>query len=568
MRNIGVRDWVGGVFIAMSLIALGEFCVYLNHIFYLRYGPFWDSVSYDSLLARVMLTARAGGVFQGMSLMANSTVALPWIESALLAPFVEPSRAIGVWIQISWMIVTALAGYIYFRRVAGYNAITAVCCTLIFFSIASIFWFDGGVSDFKLDCFQYILFGLACFLYLIASADGRLWIWALWGAAVGLTCLGRGTTPIYAVLVFGPFLLVDLWQQRQALRAVIVRYSIGLLTCVYVCGWFYLSNLAHLYIYYFVWHYSIQGIYPLSESKRHFVNVYNQIGPAAAIACSAMFALNVGPRLFGTVLGKWNLRPLWCGIAPLGCLILTGAEPVVSLSQIAVFGFVLFLLAPIISPVERPPTQRRTIVAVLALLLTVVAGVGIGLRDHTGDTDRPGLATVPPRSAITEIIRCMTDDMSSDASSTLTFATLFTGALNNDVIMNSLIFDAYPPAELLSDGALAVRVHRNVLTMSPARIDRLTAPIQWATLSGADDQEKINLLAQDISAQTDYVIVPSKQSTLSRFTINKYAGQISDKVVGLTSLRPLCMDIAITQSETVSVYRNDSRDHGAGAGAQ
>lgn len=87
--------------IVVAIIVLGAFCSHLNYLFYLKHGPFYDSMSYYDTLARVMLAARSDGLPKGLSSLWNSTVALPWIEAAIFAPFVHPSRAVGVCIYKS-----------------------------------------------------------------------------------------------------------------------------------------------------------------------------------------------------------------------------------------------------------------------------------------------------------------------------------------------------------------------------------------------------------------------------------------------------------------------------------
>jgi len=548
------------------IILLGALCVHINHLFYLRHGPFWDSVSYDDLLARVMLSVRAGGMLRGLSLMSGSTVALPWIQAALIAPFFEPSRAIAVWIQIFWMIVAALVGYVYFRRIAGYTAVTAACCALIFFFIASTFAFDGGVPDFKLDYLQYTLFGLACFLYLTASADNRLWIWALWGIAVGLVCLARATAPVYAAIVFGPFLLIDLWRERRGLRSVTVRYAVGFLACIYTCGWFYLNNLAHLYVYYFIWNPDAHANLPLSVTKQHAINVFNHVGSVAACACLAIFALNIVYWKLNGVPGRWNLRALWCGIAPLAFLIAIGSGPATNLSEIAAFGFVLFALAPFTSSTPQQPKRGRTLATAVAFVVIAAAGVYEGFPSDTDETGRD-IVWAPPRSAVAEIIRCITDDLAPNATGTRTFAVLYSGNVNSDVIMNSLIFDERFPAEVSPEGDLEVRFGQTILTMSSGRFDRLVMPVQWSYLEGADDDQKIDALARDLVRQTDYLIVPSKGSVLPAATINSYSDRIGDRAAELVPLQPLCRNVEIRAKEIVNIYRNDARGHSAQTGA-
>jgi hypothetical protein len=568
-RSVGATDtqrpipWsdllaVGGI--VAVLILLGSFCVHLNNLFYLRYGPFWDSVSYDERLARVMLSVREGEPIKAFALIYSSTVALPWLEAMALAPFFEPSRAIGTWIQVSWMIVTALVGYVYFRRVAGHSSVMAACCTLIFFFISCTFSWDGGLSDFRLDYLQYTLFGLSCFLYMIATSDRRLGTWILWGTALGLTFLGRATAPVYATVVFGPLLLLDFWQQRLALRASILQYTFGIVSCIYISSWFYISNLSYLYFYYFRWNWAANAKLPLSTSIRYIGLVLDNIGTVTAGACLAIFAISVASWAFGKTPGKWNLRALWCGIGPAGLLIAIGAEPNRNECEIAAFGLVFFAIAPITLPARRAPMPLRTFVAVTALVAAAAHGAITGIRYHSDDTGRYIPASGPPlRSAVAQVTRCMADDMAQDSDLTATFAVVYTGMLNSDVIVNSLLFDDHRSAEVLSNGLLAFHVGRSVLTMSPFRVDRVVTPVQWDMVPGSSDGEKVESIAQDVSIHADFVVAPSKGTAIPGGAIDDFADQIIARLAEVADLRPLCRDVQIGPTEFATIYRNQSR---------
>ena len=560
VRRLRVSDLLAVGAIVLTIAWIGLYCVQLRDIFYLQYGPFWDGVSYDDQLAAVMLSVRAGDPIMAIALIYRSTAALPWLEGMLLAPFVAPSRAVAVWMQISWIAVTALVAYYYFRRVARYHPGNAACCALLFFAVHCTFYWNGGVVDFRLDYLQYTLFGLSCLAYLIAQADGRLDFWVLWGVALGLASLGRATTPVFAGLVFGPFFLIDLWLGRRAIGAVLLRYGFGGAAYALLCGWYFVTNFSRLYFYYVVWNWNAIARLPLSVSAQFVTLVYENIGPVAVLACLVLFGLNLACALFGREQGRWNLRALWCGLAPLAWLVGSGARPYGAVCEIAIFGIVLFLVAPMTQPARHVAGGGRAFVAVVALAAALLVGMRDGRHGAADDTGQyTALRIAPPRASVTQVTRCLSDDLAARPSGARRYAVLYTGLLNSEVVTNALMFDAHWPAEVLPDGELSFQIGAASLAMSSFRIDRVVTPVQWGMVDGADDSQRVDSVAREHATTSDYIIAPGAGSdTLPNGTINNYATAIADRIAAQVVLRPLCRDIAIGPGEFATVYRNMS----------
>ena len=196
VRRLRVSDLLAVGAIVLTIAWIGLYCVQLRDIFYLQYGPFWDGVSYDDQLAAVMLSVRAGDPVMAIALIYRSTTALPWLEGMLLAPFVAPTRFLGV-----------------MERCAG--------------------------------------LGIA---------------WS--GDHAGLC--------------------------RAGVRAVLPDRSVARTA---------------------------------SGSAQFVTLVYENIGPVAVLACLILFGLNLACALLGREQGRWNLRALWCGLAPLAWLVGGGARP-------------------------------------------------------------------------------------------------------------------------------------------------------------------------------------------------------------------------------------------------
>jgi hypothetical protein len=555
------RDFIAFLSIIVLLMSLGMFCVHLSTLFYQNHGAFFDSLSYNETLLRVMMAIRAGLPSVAFSSIFESTVALPWLEALLIAPFAEPSRAIGVWIQTSWIIVTSLTGYVYFRRVIRTDRITATCLSLLPFLIACTFSWNGSLSDFRMDYFQYILIGLVLYSYLFALADGRLWVWLLWGVATGLACLARATTPVYIVLIFAPFAMIDLWKGRRTGRSVFIRYSIGFVSCVAVCGWFYLKNFSYLYYYYFIWNTAANAKLPLTESFRHTNYLYEHVGTIGTVMCLLLFSLNVAQAILSRAPFQWNLRPLWCGIAPLGFLILSGAGLNPFVSETAAFGLILFAISPVIPSDPGVAPRGRTSIAVLCTLIMAYFGATRGLLVHADNTGRYIPSWVPTRAAIDKVVDCIANDIGDKSDKSFAFTTLYIGSLNTDVIMSSFLFDEHFPIEMQPTSDLSARIGKASLHRAPFRVDTLVTPVEWNAVPGPDDRSKVEFLSKNVAAAADYFIIPTVGSTLPDLPINKYAAPIIDRVSELAVLRPLCEDIKTSENEFVGVYRKDSPDH-------
>ncbi len=564
MLDLLKRHGIACSFIIVALAALGFFCVHLNHEFYLRHGAFFDSLSYDQVLLQVMLGTRTRGLSAAFDMTSSSTVMLPWLQAMLLAPFLSPSRAVGIWLQISWMMVAALAGYGYFRRVAHYDRLAASSGALLFFFIAGTFYWDGGVSDFRMDYIQYIFFGLMFYAYAIAWTDGRSFLWAAWGAAAALACLSRATTPVYIVLVYAPFFLIDLWRRKAPVLTVIRRYGIGGVSCIVLSGWFYVIRGPFLY-YYYTASPDANAHLPLNESWRHLGFVLDEIGVPAAIAGAVIFGLNVVLWVARGRRGGWNFRALWAGVAPLGFLILFGAGLNPFVSEIAVFGFLLFLLAPFDTAI---PSRLRGGVMVVSLAVVAAVGCYIGIAAHTDESGRYVYGSIPSHDALSKIGSCLISDIERRPPGPRTFVTLFNGAVNSDVVMNFLIFDSGRSSELRPDGSFSVPINGATLSISPSRSESLIMPTEWAAVPGADDAAKVSFLADKMARNSDYFIIPMPDSELPQWmTISHYAMNIAQKLADEIHLTPLCRRIQTGEKEFVTIYHKDMTKPPSGADA-
>ena len=99
----------------------------------------------------------------------SNTVAYPWILFAPFARITIASRAIGVWIQIFAAIWMQLAMFFYFMKIKGRTG-RSFTFSAAFVLIAAAFDSNGGLSDFRMDLLQYLLYATVLAIFLIARS--------------------------------------------------------------------------------------------------------------------------------------------------------------------------------------------------------------------------------------------------------------------------------------------------------------------------------------------------------------------------------------------------------------
>ena len=245
-------DWLAYAVLTCVATALGLYAITLNHLFYATYGPFYDSLSYSLVLARVYARVRENGLLAGLvgTFGMTSTVALPWIEGCFFASALALRRDLFIWIQLPWILLLGLAGYRYFHGRIGHAALPALALCLPLLAIRGVFDFDGGLSDFRMDLVQYLLLTTTFLAYLTihqAPTPAGLGAWASLGVVAGIACLARATTPVYLALAFGPLFVLDILRAHGRPAPLLSRYGIAAFVLVVVAGWFYATNFRNLH---------------------------------------------------------------------------------------------------------------------------------------------------------------------------------------------------------------------------------------------------------------------------------------------------------------------------------
>lgn len=533
--------------VATASVAICIHAVALNLLYYANHGPFYDSMVYLNHLAALMGQARSSGLQSALhSAWNSSTVVLPWLEGILLAPFFEPSRPLGVWLQAPWVLSLSLAAALYFRNHSNYSYFVAGSFAVALVAFNGIFFFDGGLSDFRMDLLQALTFGAATALYLTARSGRRLWIWAGFGVLLSAACLARATTPVYAVLVFGGFAFIDMIFGPQRIY-LLKRYLLAASIVTVSCSSFYISNFRHLYYYYFVWNTDAIARLPLSSSMQHAVVVMQQhIGMPMMVLAVAVFAfICIGRVADGSIRpSDFNWRALWAGLAPVGYLVASGAGLNPFVSMVSVPGVMLFMLSPLRS--ARPIDPRYSwLLGALTLVAVLLTAAG-GARHHT--------ESLPGRMGLDRLTDRLLQGAEGEKGA-LSFQSMYIGAVDSPTISNVLTFDRgffLDPRQCAAKGELA---------LYPI-VGGYAQPLEWSNLPGATAAEKIEAIVNSALTNSDLLIVPEPSSKLApHVPINPHAFEVRRLLLEKAGVESVGDPITLTEHESVRVYRNNTRSN-------
>ncbi len=521
----------------------------LNEIFYARFGPFYDSMAYLNESARMMGVTAQEGFFAAVRLSTSAaTVFLPFAEAAVLGSFLQPSRWLGVLIQLPWLIVYVLSGYCYFRRVSKLPSVTAICFAISLISFAAMFFANGGLSDFRMDLLQALTFGASIATYLVARERPSPMHWIGLGTLLGASCLCRATTPVYIVMVFAPFAVADVLDVRR--RKLASGLLLAAFAAIVVSGWFFVLNFGRLYHYYIVWNPDANAHLPLRDSYRHINFVRDGVGWPIGLTLLLSMAANVA--LNSGRLASLNWRALWAGLAPLAYLVLSGAGLNPFVSMVAIPGIMLFALAPF-TPSEGHAGGgqfHNHLVAGAALMASALSLSG-GIANHKYTVSE----WVPRNKAMREVNRLIMENAESPDQRALTLTAAYSGALDATAIANSLIFD---------EGFKVDRhwcLSRNAIKLSPVRLG-LSSQTEWNAFAGASDQEKIASLAQQILSSADFIVLVDDSTppiAHPHTPVNRYTKELGNIILSHDGIRPLGAPISISPIEKVNIYRNQTR---------
>jgi hypothetical protein len=539
-------------------VCVGTYAVYLNKLFYTRYGPFYDSLSYFNGIAEMSARAQMEGrlaVFSDQ--IGRSTVFYPWLVFAPFAGKVELARSIAVYIQISAAIFMQFAIFAYFYR-QHRDVVVAFVFSSVFMGIAALFWFNGGIADFRMDLMQYFFYATVLALYLTARRAKALLWWVALGVSVGLMCMARATSAIYLLLVFAVVGPADvLWAQDRR-RDVVLGFCMAAVTAMPIAGWFYGTNLKLLYYYYFIWNLDANAKLSMVASVRHILFTFGHIGAglAAALVLRAGVTVFVNSQQYGwRILLHANWRALWFGAVPVGYLVVAGAglNPFVSILGAA--GFVMFLLEPL-AP-ARIAIRRSHELALMALVLVGVAvNVAGAVGNHSRDDRVP--SWIPRQDGLRQLTRAMLGQMRiGDARDYRYGVAHFSGGVTADTVFNTLVFDerlpARPHATIAFGSATLAQCYQAVATA-----------VEWESGSAATDDERIDRLVELLNRQCDFFVMVEEGSQLPPwFYSNRFVPEINRRLLRSGAWQPITMPLLVSPTERVTLLRNRARDTNA-----
>lgn len=545
--------------LGMCLVA-GGFATCLQHRLYQVQAPFFDSLSYYEKLHRVMVSTRQAGWSAGWQEMlhGSNTVCLPYLLSIPLASLVEPRREIGIWIQAVELFLLLWSLDIYLRRQWGADRQTRSFALASLFSLACVYYKNGGLSDFRMDFSLMVFYGLSSLWYLTALKSGLASDYFKAGLAISAGCLFRATAPVYFAATFGPLLLVTLWQNWRTPDGV-WRTGRGILILVTaVCllaGWYYLINFDYLYYYYFVWNTDANAGLPISESLGHLKLAFRALGEPAVGLAAFLLGLGWIRWRFDGTRGPDGLAPkrvdgnwVWVAAAPLMLLVVrrAGLNPFVSMPS----AIGAYLLAVQFWPRLSQRFRQWDWWVVWGLLILAVAGAGFrGWKKHgTGENGT--------RQAQETLLQQIVRDAKATDRRTIHFETLSTTEISTSSLWSLLIFDA----TWVEVRDLQVRV--GDVQLMPSRVFFLPAQADWDGLAGQTEAEKLRLLVELATAKIDYLIAPTAESAAA-IASEKFAPRINFQLVALREMllangnwRVVSPAVADVRGRSYEIYRN------------
>ncbi len=547
------------------VLALGLYASWLNHQFYLSQGPFFDSAAYTNYLARVIGATQLDGLKDGLYVALDATTSpLPGLEAILLALLhvhISSMRQLGVWLQVIWLLALAVSLFLYWSQDRKRGTWTSVLLTLPFLFFAGIFNYNGGLSDFRLDLSLYILLACASVWFLRTWSDDTRVNWLITGSFITLASLSRATAPVYWVVIAGPLLLVRLitgsWDHKKR-----VLQGIGWMTLpsFIVALPYFLTHFSYLYYYYAQWNQDANARLSWGDSLAHVRFAFQHVGWTLAVG--ALF-------YFVTVLWNGSFRPskvdwkiLYMGCAPVLFLVLRGAGPNPFVSMPAVFGWLLFLLAPLQG---SGPLRHSAWTKAASFLLLGACGWNAA---HA-----PGQVGYPETrmSALRQGIDWMRDDASRKKLSQVDFVAFHNWNYHPSFIRNVFINEygyRASRAFLMSPEGVRWQPSYTWKHQEGTFEGMVTASVElvWQEeVEGSTDEEKVAWMVSAAGTHIDYVFLPDDSTIdfmekyISANFINTKVRAIKARLLATGDWEKIGTPLAITDFERVQLYTNRRR---------
>ena len=543
---------------------MGLYCCELNRQLYQHQSPAYDSLSYNEKLFRVMTISQNQGLDESISdaCFSGNTNCLPFVIAAVVAPVVQPSRMVGIWIQAGLLFLFLASLFNYLTNIRELSSSSALAGCLVYLAANCVFLEDGGLSDFRMDFALFLGLALTSTWYLSSMERPSDWKFICLGASAAVCCLFRATAPVYLLFSLGPLIAANLLVAPN--RAIKLRgIAIAATVTVILAGWFFIFNFEYLKYYYFDWNTDANAKLPLSRALRHFKRAHQSVGePALLLLICWWFAvlIRILPK---QSLIKWlvdsirdrdiDFRIGWLAIAAVVMMVArrAGLNPFVCMP--AVFGMVLFFTLPCLRQIDKLSDSGLTRWCWAVLLICIgIAGARGWHRHAPNDFNN--------MSANHRVIDMMISDAQLNNKKELSYGTVQITDFDSNVLYSVLLFDRKNSQPHLNGVVVdGVDVQRLQTFSKPAQFD-------WAQLDGETDEAKIAGMIREANAKIDYLIVPDEASAKSiplkvtNVEINKHLTRIRELITNNQSWAMIKSRIQIDENEFVEIYRNMDRN--------
>jgi hypothetical protein len=548
--------FAGAAIVILFTFWLGWYGCQLNHVFYSQQGPFFDSISYYNAAAEVHSIAREQGAIPAIrKSLELETVVMPWIMTAIVAPFVPLKRDLGVWIQTSCLLLLGLSVYWYLLRYRSLPWWLAAIASLPFLAFGGIFYFNGGISDFRMDLSLYTFLAIMGTWYLASRETGSRWPWIFAGIAAGAGSLFRATLPIYAMLMFGPPILARLIQGHDRKR---VLTGLAWITAMWIliAAVPYGIKFDQLYYYYAVWNIDANMKLPWSQSSMHFPMAWSHVGKwfAWALGAACLVSLiSARPRRMPDV------ALLWMALSVPLFLAWRGAGPNPFVTMPAMFGLIMFAV--------QPWRDRYSLSYAASVAIAILLTAGVMMEAASAPMRHLSENVFAPRMApLRQMIALIENDMKQQGRTTAAYAAPFIGRFHVRGLKNVMIFDyGYRPENM---GARSP----DGRWLAHERDYEFTAPVlvSWQRdIPGSTDEEKIQTIVKLALDKIDYLIVPDEKSLTfleqhrAHNFIHSKTRAIVTRALASGRYQRLGGDIEIAPEEVLHLYVQRGVNHGA-----
>ena len=528
----------GMLLVLLFVAAQTAYAMWLNHVLYQRFSPFFDSMAYAMDYATILTLARESGIWAALRQSFHSgTVSLPWILTALFSPILPMSRLTGIWFQEIWVLTLGLALFWYLHRYRRLPTLLAVCYTLPLLAFRAVFMPNGGVSDFRMDLFLYLLLGNMTVWYLITYETESVIPWTVSGLFLLLATLARATAPAYIAVMFGPLLLT---RPRILWKPLVFWLPPAALAMIAL-----VANYEQLRFYYFIWGADPNANLPLRQSLLHFERAGESIGLPLTVVAIGMAIVQIMRQRQWRFL-DWRLA--WLGMAPALLLALRGAGLNPFVSMPSVFGGLLFCMLPFRNRHQERPNPLCAALLVAACVVSAVQG---------GLTHRNPAGIAPGMAAMKQAIGLMHDDALQSHKPKVSFATAHSLDFGEAALRNVLVYDfgaALQGTDYVYDG-IRFRVAHN-WEFAPV------VPLTWNNdITGATDDAKLTTLVNLALNDIDYFFLPDQPSldwmerNAARNFINTKARAFQQKLLSTGRWESLGPPLIESPHETVQLFR-------------